>query len=63
MESPNNISDKSENSGVSKEQIMKLLDDRVEFKLHTAEFHLDIGKIKNKYGIIMGKGKIHAEIE
>lgn len=42
----------------------KILSDRISFKLHAAESHLDkLKSIQKKYGHIMGKGRIYAEME
>src|SRR5918994_6535754 len=51
-------------SKVEENEVSKLLEDRIEFKLWTAQKHLDkLVKIENKYGGIMGINRIYAEDE
>lgn len=49
---------------IESDQVKKLLDDRIEFKLWATERHLDkLEKIEKFYGGIMGKHRIYAEDE
>ena len=45
-------------------EVSKLLEDRIQFKLWSAKKHLDkLVKIENNYGGIMGTNRIYAEDE
>lgn len=49
---------------IDPEQLKKLLEDRIEFKLWAAQRHLEkIEKIEKSYGGIMGTNRIYAEDE
>lgn len=49
---------------IKSNQVKKLLDDRIEFKLWAAQRHLDkLEKLEKSYGGIMGKNRIYAEDE
>lgn len=59
-----NLNDKSHYPKLEDNEVSKLLDDRIEFKLWSAQKHLDkLVKIENTYGGIMGKNRIYAEDE
>jgi hypothetical protein len=49
---------------IDSEQVKKLLEDRIEFKIWAAQRHLDkLVKIEKFYGGVMGKNRIYAEDE
>ena len=59
-----NLNDHSHYPKLEDNEVSKLLDDRIEFKLWSAQKHLDkLVKIENNYGGIMGKNRIYAEDE
>jgi hypothetical protein len=59
-----NLNDHSHYPKLEDNEVSKLLDDRIEFKLWSAKKHLDkLVKIENNYGGIMGKNRIYAEDE
>jgi hypothetical protein len=59
-----NLNDQSHYPKIEENEVSKLLDDRIQFKLWSAKKHLDkLVKIENNYGGIMGKNRIYAEDE
>jgi hypothetical protein len=59
-----NLNDQSHYPKLEENEVSKLLNDRIEFKLWSAKKHLDkLVKIENNYGGIMGKNRIYAEDE
>ena len=59
-----NSNDHSHYPKLEDNEVLQLLEDRIQFKLWSAQKHLDkLEKIEKKYGGIMGKNRIHAEDE
>ena len=59
-----NLNDKSHYPKLEDNEVSKLFEDRIEFKLWSAQKHLDkLIKIETTYGGIMGKNRIYAEDE
>lgn len=64
MSKDDSLKDQSHYPKLEDNEVSKLLDDRIQFKLWSAKKHLDkLVKIENNYGGLMGKNRIYAEDE